>query len=119
MCYQQLLPCSGYCIVSTEQGVTVCVLLLQAVLNECLRLLPSAPLTSREALEDITVGGWFIPKGTVVHVDIYGIQRDPNHFPQPEEFRPERFFKVPAPMHLSMVWSGSEWQAILSSYWHC
>ena len=32
-----------------------------------------------------------IPKGTKVWVPVYGIQHDPNIYPKPEVFDPERF----------------------------
>lgn len=50
-------------------------------------------MTSREALQDITLPphGLFLPKGTVVYIDIWGIQRDPDYWRDPEAFQPERF----------------------------
>lgn len=37
-------------------------------------------------------GGFKIPKGTDVLICTYVLHRDPEIFPNPEEFRPERFF---------------------------
>lgn len=49
----------------------------QAALQEALRLNPPGWMTSRECVEDIDIDGWRIPKGSVVYIDIHGIQRSP------------------------------------------
>lgn len=64
---------------------------LEAVIKESLRLFPSVPIISRVAKEDIHYQGYTIPKGSTVGVLIYMLHRDPNVFPQPEKFIPERF----------------------------
>lgn len=33
----------------------------------------------------------FIPSGTVLHLNIYDIHRDPNFWPNPEVYDPDRF----------------------------
>lgn len=64
---------------------------LEAVIKESLRLYPSVPIISRISEEDINYKGYTIPKGSTVGVLIYMIHRDPNVFPNPEAFIPERF----------------------------
>jgi len=32
-----------------------------------------------------------VPAGTTVHLNIYGVHRDPNFWPNPEVFDPDRF----------------------------
>ncbi|KAK6938742.1 Cytochrome P450 [Dillenia turbinata] len=64
---------------------------IQAILKETLRLYPPAPLLIREATEDSTVRGYNIPTGTHLFINLYKIHRDPKAWPEPLEFRPERF----------------------------
>ncbi|OWM82917.1 hypothetical protein CDL15_Pgr005317 [Punica granatum] len=67
---------------------------LQAIVKETLRLYPPAPLTGlREAMEDCHIGGYRVPKGTRVLVNIWKLQRDPAIWSDPDGFRPERFLK--------------------------
>ncbi|KAM0951522.1 putative cytochrome P450 [Dioscorea sansibarensis] len=65
---------------------------LQAVIKESFRLTPSAELLfPRETVEDCTVAGFQIPAGTQVIVNAWKLHRDPHVWPNPLEFRPERF----------------------------
>ncbi|NXI40981.1 CP4V2 protein, partial [Galbula dea] len=64
---------------------------LECVVKESLRLFPSVPLFGRALKEDCWIRGYQIPKGTNVVVLTYALHRDPEIFPDPEEFRPERF----------------------------
>ncbi|KAK9271354.1 hypothetical protein L1049_026944 [Liquidambar formosana] len=65
---------------------------LQAILKETLRLYPAAPLSGpHESMEDCIVGGYHVPKGTRLVVNIWKIHRDPRVWLDPYEFRPERF----------------------------
>lgn len=40
---------------------------------------------------NIFIGGVTYPKGTELCIDAYLVHRDPNIFPDPEKFDPERF----------------------------
>uniref|UniRef100_A0A8D2JRQ1 Cytochrome P450 3A n=1 Tax=Sciurus vulgaris TaxID=55149 RepID=A0A8D2JRQ1_SCIVU len=63
------------------------------VVNEMLRLYPIAGRLERVCKKDVEINGVFIPKGTVVMVPSFILQRDPQYWPEPEAFRPERFSK--------------------------
>ncbi|KAM9382051.1 cytochrome P450 4V2 [Phaethornis superciliosus] len=65
---------------------------LECVVKEALRLFPSVPMFARALREDCCIGGFQVPKGANVLVLTYTLHRDPEIFPDPEEFRPERFF---------------------------
>ncbi|XP_055835550.1 cytochrome P450 CYP82D47-like [Solanum dulcamara] len=65
---------------------------LQAIIKEALRLYPAAPLSvPHESMEDCTINGYDIPKGTRLLVNLWKIHHDPNIWPNPHEFKPERF----------------------------
>ncbi|KAM5563014.1 dimethylnonatriene synthase-like [Rosa sericea] len=72
---------------------------LQAIVKETLRINPPGPITGlREATEDCYVGGYYVPKGTRLLVNIWKLQRDPLMWSDPCEFRPERFMTENADM---------------------
>nr|GMC57083.1 cytochrome P450 CYP82D47-like [Ipomoea batatas] len=66
---------------------------LQAVIKETLRLYPSGPINGlRSSLKDCTLSqGYHVPAGTRLMVNIWKIHHDENIWPEPYEFRPERF----------------------------
>ncbi|XP_076056874.1 thromboxane-A synthase-like [Oratosquilla oratoria] len=63
-----------------------------AVILESMRLYPPIPsFVLREAAQEWTYGNLTIPKGAVVEAPVWSIHHDPEIYPDPEEFRPERF----------------------------
>ncbi|VAI55947.1 unnamed protein product [Triticum turgidum subsp. durum] len=65
---------------------------LKLIIKETMRLHPAAPLLlPREAREPCKILGYDVPKGTTVLVNAWAIGRDPKHWEDPEEFKPERF----------------------------
>ncbi|KAH9851906.1 cytochrome P450 [Lenzites betulinus] len=69
-----------------------------ALIKEVSRWWPVAPTGFPHALtQDDTYRGLFLPKGATVYANMDAIMQDPALFPQPEEFRPERFLLATHP----------------------
>nr|POE89352.1 cytochrome p450 81d11 [Quercus suber] len=65
---------------------------LRCVLNETLRLYPTSPLLLPHfSSTDCTVGGYHIPQGTILLVNVFFMNRDPKVWEEPTMFKPERF----------------------------
>ncbi len=65
--------------------------IVQQVLNECIRLFPTAPIVIRDIVEDVTLDGTLIPAGTIGVIPIYAIHRSQLYWDDPERFDPSRF----------------------------
>src|SRR5262249_34203693 len=64
----------------------------ERVVKETLRLYPPAvAVFMRQALADVEVAGYTLPRGSLVQLFPYVCQRDPRWFPEPETFDPDRF----------------------------
>ncbi|XP_060696804.1 cytochrome P450 3A21-like [Hemiscyllium ocellatum] len=64
---------------------------MDMVISETLRIFPPAPRIDRVCKKDVQLNGVTVPKGTIVMVPAYVLHHDPKYWPEPEEFRPERF----------------------------
>lgn len=65
---------------------------LMSTLKECLRLYPPLPmLMARRTTADITLAGCALPRGALLRITPWVLQRDERSFPQPDSFQPERF----------------------------
>jgi cytochrome P450 len=62
-----------------------------ATLKESMRLFPPAYIVGRRAVEDDTIGGYDIPRDSIVFVSPWVTHRHPVFWPNPEGFDPERF----------------------------
>ncbi|CAL4898257.1 unnamed protein product [Urochloa decumbens] len=68
---------------------------LRCIITETLRLKPLTPNhVPHEASRDCMIAGYTVARGTMVLVDVYSMQRDPNMWEDPEKFMPERFMDV-------------------------
>jgi len=66
-----------------------------AVVDESLRLFPPGWVLSRKAAEVDTVGGQEVPAGTLAIISPWLLHRNAKFWPNPSEFRPERFLGQP------------------------
>ncbi|XP_073499037.1 cytochrome P450 3A8-like [Phyllobates terribilis] len=66
---------------------------LDMVLHETLRLYPAAGRIERVCKTTTEINGVTIPKDAVIVIPVFVLHRDPEFWPDPEEFRPERFSK--------------------------
>ena len=64
---------------------------LRAIVKETLRLYPPSPFILRESTENCIIAGFDIPAKAQVFTNVWAIGRDPKHWDEPLEFRPERF----------------------------
>ena len=63
----------------------------QWCIKEAMRLYPPVFHIFREASEDLELAGYVIPKGMQIGISIFNIHRQPDTWPNPDEFDPLRF----------------------------
>ncbi|MDE3070264.1 MAG: cytochrome P450, partial [Acidobacteriota bacterium] len=68
---------------------------LDAVVHETLRLRPVISVVGRRLKEPMELGGWELPAGVGIVPAIHLVHRRPDVYPEPDEFRPERFLESP------------------------
>ncbi len=79
---------------------------LEAVVKESMRLHPVIPMVVRFLTAPATVGDIRLPPGVSVGPSIILAHRDPESFPQPERFRPERFLEDTVAPHTWIPFGG-------------
>jgi cytochrome P450 len=71
---------------------------LDAVVKESLRVRPVIPGVGRVVQkEPLPLAGYEIPPGVEINPSIFGVHRRARWYPQPNEFRPERFLEADPP----------------------
>ena len=65
---------------------------LDALVKEVLRIRPPLPVAAGRVLDEpFAIGPHTVPPGTLILIDAWGVHHDPELYPDPERFQPERF----------------------------
>jgi len=78
--------------------------LLECALKETLRLHPPLIILMRKAMCDFHYKGWTVPAGHLVAASPAVSNRDPDHFPHPDDYVPERYLGDRAEDKQSFAW---------------
>ncbi|KAK7449257.1 hypothetical protein VKT23_013401 [Stygiomarasmius scandens] len=68
---------------------------VNAIIKECLRINSIVPILPHSSDTDDIYEGYLIPKGSFVMVNVWKILHDPEIYPEPGTFLPERFIATP------------------------
>ena len=79
---------------------------LTATVQETLRLRPVIVVVVRKLTEPVELGGYELPAGARVVPSIHLIHRDPQIYPEPERFLPERFLDNPPGTYIWIPFGG-------------
>nr|XP_033183429.1 probable cytochrome P450 305a1 [Bombus vancouverensis nearcticus] len=67
---------------------------VEAVISEVQRMWPVFPIIGpRRVLHDTILDKYTVPRDTTILVNMYSINKDPNIYPEPHKFMPERFIR--------------------------
>ena len=68
---------------------------VELCLMETVRKYPALPMLNRECTQDYPIPGTdkVIKKGTPILISLFGLHRDPEYFPDPVRYDPERFLE--------------------------
>jgi cytochrome P450 len=76
---------------------------LDAVIKETLRSRPVVAQLGRVTTEEVVIDGWKVPPRTMLIVPMAVIHQDPELYPEPNAFRPERFLDGTGPGRYSWL----------------
>jgi cytochrome P450 len=97
MIYQELKSEIGDDIVGVSASNLAPLPVLNAVINETMRILPviSQDFERYAPPGGANLGGYFIPEGCSIALQIYTVHHDPKLWEDPDKFMPERWLKDP------------------------
>ncbi len=89
---------------------------LDAVVKETLRLRPVIEHVLRRLTQPTELGGHLLPAGTTIAPSIYLVHRDPDVYPDPARFLPERFLEHPAGTYTWIPFGGGVRRCLGASF---
>jgi cytochrome P450 len=89
---------------------------LDATIKETLRIRPVLLDTARRVTREIELGGYRVPAGALVFSSIAAIHYRADLYPEPAEFRPERFLGRPADGYTWIPFGGGVRRCIGASF---
>jgi cytochrome P450 len=89
-----------------------------AVVHEAMRLYPPAWVLARRLVEDRTVCGYALPAGSMIVSSPWVVHRDPQWWPRPDAFEPERWLTAAPerPRYAYFPFGGGPRQCIGNSF---
>ena len=90
---------------------------LTATITEILRLRPVLPNAEpRLTMREVEIGGFRYPPGVVLLASAFLIHRDPEIYPDPYAFRPERFLGTPPGTYTWIPFGGGRRRCLGASF---
>jgi cytochrome P450 family 135 len=87
-----------------------------AIVKETLRLCPAVPVAMRRLAAPAQIAGYDLPVGSMVGACIYLMHLRPDVYPEPLDFRPERFLEQPAGTYTWIPFGGGSRRCIAASF---
>ncbi len=90
---------------------------LEATINETLRRRPVLPNPEpRKVMKPFSAGGWTYPPGIILIISAHLIHHDPEIYPDPYAFRPERFLDTKPGTYTWLPFGGGRRRCIGASF---
>jgi cytochrome P450 len=88
-----------------------------ATIQETLRRRPVLPITAPRYVErPVEIGGWSYQPGVSLAANAYLLHHDPDIYPDPYSFRPERFLETPPGTYIWIPFGGGRRRCLGASF---